>query len=725
MANHKEQIIGRAKHVSYLVFALAFCIVGRLIYVQYFDTYQGRSWASWQEKDFPTITIPAMRGNIYAVDGSLMATSLPSYEVGLDPTVAKEDYFRSKADSLGLLLSRIYGDRSPRDYTQLVRDARRKKRQYVLLSNRYVTFAERQEMLKWPFFRSSGKVSARGGVLRAHYERYHPFGTMAERTIGNLDPETHRGQRGLEASFQTALAGRDAVGEAEKLSGGVYKPVVDGPDMKPEPGMDLHTTIDVNYQDMAESALRTTLEKYQAAKGCVVVMEVNTGEIRAMANLSRVEGKNGPRYIETFNHALAGGTDPGSTFKLATMMAMLERKVVSLNQSVATGDGIVKYGTRTIRDAHRVGFGTITARQVFEKSSNVGVHLLMRNYFYRHPDDFCRLLRQFHLDKKTGIHMLGEAQPLLPNPQMKGWSGQSAPSLALGYEMRQTPLQMLTLYNAIANDGYWVRPMLVRQVRLADEVKVDNKPYVSSERICSLSTVRQVQSLLRGVVENGTAKKIASPYYAIAGKTGTAQKIINGKYQVGKYSVSFIGYFPANKPKYSMVAMVDSPQGDNIDLLYAGAVAAPVFKEVADRIMAYDVQIQKPVRAGSQVDGPALMAGYADDLHTIDSVLGVKQRVGIEGWVEANKTGRWVERSTRDDQVPDVRGLSLRDALFLLENRGLRVAIQGRGKVTEQSVTPGTAIKQTPGRQISLTLKEPTLASKADSIATATKRRST
>ncbi len=722
MANHKEQIIERAKHVSYLVFALALCVVGRLIYVQYFDRYQGRSWVDWKQKDFPVDTIRAMRGNIYAVDGSLMATSLPSYEVGIDPTVAKDDYFRTKVDSLGLLLSRIYGDRTPRDYTQLVRDARRKKRQYVLLSNRYVTFEERQEMLKWPFFRSSGRVSARGGVLRAHYERYHPFGTMAERTIGNLDPETHRGQRGLEASFQTALAGHDAVGEVELLSGGVRKPVADGPDMKPEPGMDLYTTIDVNYQDMAESALRTTLEKYNAAKGCVVVMEVATGEIRAMANLSRVESRSGAKYIETFNHALAGGADPGSTFKLATMMALLERKAISLNQPVATGDGIARWNGRTIRDAHRVGFGTLTARQVFEKSSNVGVHLLMRSYFYARPADYCRLLRQFHLDKKTGIHMVGEAQPFLPNPDMKGWSGQSATSMSMGYEMRQTPLQMLTLYNAVANDGFWVRPMLVRQVKLADEIKADNKPFVSSERICSLSTIRQVQSLLRGVVENGTAKKIASPYYTIAGKTGTAQKIENGLYKVGKYNTSFIGYFPATKPKYSMIAMVDSPQGNNVDLLYAGAVSAPVFREVADRIMAYDVQMQKPIQERSGKRTPELLAGYADDLHTIDSVLGVKQRVTVEGWVETREKGHWAERATRAGHVPDVRGLSLRDALFLLENRGLRVVVQGRGKVTDQSVDPGTLVKQTPARQISLTLKEPDLPSKADSLAT--KRRS-
>ncbi|GAB3576748.1 penicillin-binding protein [Spirosoma luteolum] len=707
MSNHKEQIIQRAEHVSYVVFALAICIMMRLVYVQYFQTFKGKRWSERAEAKYQQDTIKAMRGNIYALDGSLMATSLPSYVVGLDPTIAKDEYFKKKIDSLGLLLSRIYKDRSPRDYADLVRDARANGRRYVLLNRRRVTFEERQMMLKWPFFRSTNRVAARGGVLRPYYERYHPFGTMAERTIGNLDPATGRGQRGLEASFQQALAGHNAVGLVEVLSGGVRKPVDDGPDMKPEPGMDLYTTIDVNYQDMAESALRTTLEKYNALKGCVIVMEVATGEIRAMANLSRTTDKAGMvKYIENFNHALAGGTDPGSTFKLATMMALLERKAITLNQTVATGDGRIKYKGALISDAHRVGFGTITAQQVFEKSSNVGIHLLMQRYFYSRPNDYCQLLRQFHLNAPTGIHMRGEVSPFMRNPDMKGWSKTSLAYMAIGYEMRQTPLQMLALYNAVANNGHWVRPMLVKQVKLANEIVVDNKPYVLAEPICSPTTLRQVQDLLRGVVVRGTARHIDNPYYAIAGKTGTAQKIENGQYQVGKYYTSFIGYFPANKPKYSMIAMVDSPQGNNVDLLYAGAVAAPVFKEVADRIVAYDVRMHEPVRAGNRSlpTAPGLLAGYADDLHTIGSTINLSQSPNAEGWIEATPGGRWKERPTRPEQVPDVRGLSLRDALFLLENRGFRVTVQGQGKVSVQSIEPGSRAPGEGRKDIMLTL---------------------
>jgi cell division protein FtsI (penicillin-binding protein 3) len=702
--NIKQDIIQRANHVFYIVLALALAVIFRLVYVQYFQTFKGQFW---RERVAATLiqrdTIRAMRGNILATDGSLLATSLPTYVVGLDPTTAKPEYFNKKVDSLGILLARIYKDRSARDYADLVRDARTRKRRYVLLNRRRVTFQERQMMLKWPFFRSSVKVAARGGVLRPYYERYHPFGSMAERTIGNLSARTGRGLIGLEASFQPALAGKNAVGLVEVLSGGIRKPVDDGPEMKPEPGMDLYTTIDVNFQDMAESALRSALEKYNAQKGCVIVMEVATGEIRAMANLSK---RRDNTFVENFNHALAGRTDPGSTFKLATMMALMEEKAISLEQPVATGGGSMVYNGLGIHDAKRGGSGTITARQVFEKSSNVGIHLLMKSYFYTRPDLYCQYLRQFHLTQPTGIHMKGEAIPVVRNPDMKGWSKMSLTSMSYGYEMQITPLQMLAFYNAVANDGRWVRPMLVRQIKLANEVIDDNLPEVNPTPICSPETARKAQELLRGVVEHGTAKHINNPHYAIAGKTGTAQKIVNGRYQVGKYYTSFIGYFPANKPKYSMITAIDSPQGDNIDLLYAGAVAAPVFKQVADRIVAYDIRMHAPIRKGGRQPRPAnaLLAGYADDLHTISTTLNMDSEPSTEGWVETAEKGRWKSRPTRPNQVPDVRGLTLRDALFLLENRGFRVLVEGRGKVKEQSVEPGTGAADLSAKTITLKL---------------------
>ncbi|GAB3705409.1 penicillin-binding protein [Spirosoma flavus] len=702
--NIKQDIIERANHIFYIVIVLAVGVIVRLLYVQYL--HKDKKGRPWHDRVATTVihhdTIRAMRGKIYALNDNLLATSLPTYIVGLDPMAAKKEYYAEKIDSLTLILARTFRERSAFEYKALIDKARKNKRRYLLLSRRRITFQERQELLKWPFFRSTAKVAARGGVLRPHYERYHPFGQMAERTIGNLDAKTNRGLIGLEASFQPELAGKNAVGFVEVLAGGVRKPVNDGPEMTPEPGMDLYTTIDVNFQDIAESSLRSALEKYRAATGCVIVMEVATGEIRAIANLT----KQNDHYVENFNHALSGRTDPGSTFKLATMMALLEEKAISLNQMVATGGGSMTYHGLGIHDAKRGGSGTITARQVFEKSSNVGTHLLMKSYFYNRPKLYCQYLAKFHLTQPTGIHMKGEAVPIVRNPDMKGWSKVSLTSMSYGYEMQITPLQMLTFYNAVANGGKWVRPMLVKQIKRGDELIEDNKPYMLSETICSRETARLAQSLLRGVVVEGTAKHINNAHYAIAGKTGTAQKIVKGKYQVGKYYTSFIGYFPADRPKYSMITVVDTPQGDNIDLLYAGAVAAPVFKSVADRIVATDIKMHPPMRAKTShpISTTEMLAGNADDLNTLSTTLNLGEEPSTDGWVESTGNGRWKSRQTRSDQVPDVRGLSLRDAIFLLENRGFRVSVEGRGKVKEQSVSPGVGIANVAGRAISLKL---------------------
>lgn len=712
--NIKEEFLSRSRHAFYALVLLGIGLLSKLVYVQYFDTFKKKGetepkrWIARIEGfQFKQDTLRAKRGDIYARDGSLLATSLPTYEVGVDPNVAKDDYFNAKVDSLGLILSSTFRDKSAREYTNLVKAARQSGRKYLLLNRRRVSFQERQRLLEWPFFRRTKKLSARGGGLRAYYERYHPYGQMALRTVGDLNPKNGQGQMGLEASFQPELAGKNAVGLVEILAGGVRKPVDDGPEMKPEPGLNLYTTLDVNFQDIAETALKGALERYNADRGSVIVMEVKTGEIRALANLTRQNGG----YVENFNHALAGRTDPGSTFKLATMMALLEEKAVTPGKMIHTGNQAVRYHGMLVADSKGGASGSITAQQVFEKSSNVGIHLMMASYFYSRPDLYCRYLRQFRLNKPTGIHMRGEAPPVMRNPDMKGWSKTSLTFMSYGYEMQLTPLQMLTFYNAVANNGYWVRPMLVKQVKLAGEVVEETTPYVTPEPIAKPETIRLVKRMLEGVVDHGTARNIRNDNYSIAGKTGTAQKIVNGLYQKGRYYTSFIGYFPADNPKYTMLTMVDNPHGENVNLLYAGSVSAPVFKEVADRIFSYDVDIHAPMRT-RRTDHPTRFvpqlasAGYAEDLHTISAELNLDSQPAAEGWVRRPAGGQnsaWQSTPVRKDRIPDVRGLTLRDALPLLENRGLRVAVQGRGKVQEQSLEPGLALAG--NRQIILTLQ--------------------
>ncbi len=710
----KQDFLERATHLYLGLLVVALLIVGRLVYVQFFQTYKDKSGKElhWIERlegvKIRRDTLRAMRGNIYAVDNSLMATSIPKYEVGLDPTIADSVYFAEKVDSLGLLLANVLGKHTADEYADMARDAREHGRQFLPLSTDRVTYNQRQDMRKWPFFRRSARVLPKGGVFRPYYERYNPFGEMAKRTLGDLDAKTGKGLMGLEASFQKNLAGRNAVGLIEVLSNGIKKPVDNGPEMRPEPGMDLYTTIDVNYQDMAESSLRQYMEKFQADKGTVIVMEVQTGEIRAMANLTRFGKSDGSsQYRETFNHALAGRTDPGSTFKLVSMMALLEEKAVWPGKVVHVGGPQMRYRGMTITDTKRSGHGTITAQQVFEKSSNIGVHLLMKDYFYTRQDLYCQYLRRFHLTEPTGIHMRGEGIPFIRNPDSKGWSKTSITYMSYGYEMLLTPLQMLTFYNAVANDGRWVRPMIVKRIRLAGEVVEEFEPYVAPEPIASKETIRIAKKMLEGVVEHGTARSIMSPFYRIAGKTGTAQKVISGTFREGSYYSSFIGYFPANKPKYTILAAIDNPRFSNNDSLYGGKVAAPVFRAVADRIHAYDIRMQAALKQGKPQPAPLPKAGYAEDLHLISQELGLGQEPSVEGWVRTTESGRWESLPTREGKVPDVRGLPLRDALPLLENRGLRVAVQGRsgghGRVSAQSLEPGTALKG--NRGITLTLE--------------------
>ncbi|GAB3932993.1 penicillin-binding protein [Larkinella terrae] len=704
--NVKKAILRRATIASVAICVFAIAIIGQLVKVQFFRSHDGTMWKDRiTQSHIRRDTLRATRGNICSSNGSFLATSLPYYYVGIDPRVAKTDSFNKKIDSLGLLLAQKFGDRSRDEYTYMIRKARENERQYLLLSRKRITYQERMEMQKWPFFRRDrSKSGLGGGKFDAVYQRYHPYGRMALRTVGYLNPETAKGFVGLESSFQNELAGKDGVGLVESLSGGVRMPIEDGSDIKPEPGLDIYTTIDVNFQDMAETALLHGLEKYQAEQGCLVVMEVETGEIRAMANLTLRNGK----YVENFNHALAGGTDPGSTFKLPTMVALLEEKMIRPEQMVHTGGGVVTYHGRRISDAKRGGHGSITAQQVFEKSSNVGVHMLMSS-FYNRPDTYCRYMRRFKLDKPIGLRLNGETKPVVPNPQSPGWSKLSLNSMAIGYELKLTPLQMLTFYNAIANDGKWVQPMLVKQVRRANEVVKDYEPFVSQEPLCSQKTIRIVKNMLEGVVERGTAKKSQSPYYRFAGKTGTAQKLINGRYQVGKYYTSFIGYFPAEKPKYSICVVVDSPRGANIDLLYGGSVSAPVFREIADRIYAYDVRMHRPVAIVSkpvQQSGKGVKAGFADDIRTISKELNMDTQPNAEGWVTPETQGaktQWVSQTARE-KVPDLRGMTLRDALHLLENRGFRVRFEGYGKVIDQSVPPGDPLPSP--RKITLTLRQ-------------------
>lgn len=700
--NIKRSIVLRVRVVFILIALATAAIPLRIAKIQF---EEGDKWREKAETiNFQYREVPATRGNIYAGDGSLLATSLPFYRVAMDPTIAKSDRYNAGIDSLAKMLSAFYKDRSATAYKRMITDARRDNKRYLVLNRKQIGYQDMQKMSNWPIFRD-GRLG--GGVLFEKVEkRYRPFNALASRTVGFLNENEYGA--GIEYSFNEYLKGQDGKALFQRLAGGSWKPVFDAEDIKPEDGYDVITTLDVNIQDVAETALLKQLVEREAAFGSVIVMEVKTGQIKAIANLQR--NKNGKGYGENYNFAIGdqGNTEPGSTFKLLSMLALLEENKVSLNQSIETGNGAHRFYDRTMRDAKNGGFGTITVREAFEKSSNVAISKLVDMHFGSSPSKFLSYVEKVGINQPFGFQLAGEGKPYFKKPGSKQWYGTSLPWISIGYEIKLNPLHTLALYNAVANGGEMVKPYIVQAVIKGNRIEKEYQPEVLRKRIASEKTIKQLQELLQGVVENGTAKNISNADYKIAGKTGTAQKLINGRY-TQKYYTSFAGYFPAEKPKYSMIVVIDSPNGF---AAYGGDVSAPVFKEIADRIYALDIELNPTgpsqiLRAEASTSTlPFVKAGKAEEVHQILEQLGVKANaVQTDDWVKVvaqdNRVG-WKINDTEKAMVPDVSGLPLRDALFILENKGLKVNYSGKGLVQEQSLEPGT--KLLPNTTINLVL---------------------
>jgi len=689
--NVKQSILIRVRVVFILIALTAAAIPYRIAKLQLKD---GDIWRQKAETiNFQYREVPATRGNIYAGDGSLLATSLPFYRVAIDPTIAKSDLFNSGIDSLANSLSAFYKDKSAASYKRMIKDARLDNKRYLVLNRKQIGYQVMQTMADWPIFRA-GRSS--GGVIFEKVEkRYRPFNTLASRTVGFLNEDEYGA--GIEYSFNSYLKGTDGKALFQRLAGGSWKPVFDAEDVKPEDGLDVITTLDINIQDVAETALLRQLVDRNAAFGSVIVMEVRTGQIKAISNLQRNKSGNG--YGENYNFAIGhqGNTEPGSTFKLLSMLALLEENNISLEDKVETGNGVHLFYNRSMRDAKNGGYGTITVREGFEKSSNVAISKLVDQYFGSSPSKYMAYIEKAGLNKPMGFQLTGEGKPFFKKPGAKDWYGTSLPWISIGYESKLNPLHTLALYNAVANGGKMMKPYLVKAVSKVNIVQESYQPEVYRKQIASEKTIKQLQELLEGVVSNGTAKNISNSDYKIAGKTGTAQKLINGQY-TKKYYTSFVGYFPADNPKYSMIVVIDSPEGF---AAYGGDVSAPVFKEIADRIYALDLELNpgsgERLAKVDDLGSPYVKAGKAEELQEIFAELGLKgSAMNDEEWVKTVSDGRNVQmqiNNTDKPTVPDVSGLSLRDALFILENKGLQVNYSGKGRVRAQSLAPGTLLK--------------------------------
>lgn len=674
----------------------------------------------WREKAEAFTTkledMEAVRGNIFDANGALLATSLPYYEVAVDinaPSIT-DKFYKANRDSLALCLSQLFHDRGPREYLQILNKARKDNDRYVLLK-RNVSYKDLQTLKTFPIFRK-GK---RGGLVTLQTNRRErPFQMLAGRTIGmarlGIKPV------GLEGAFDSVLMGVSGKRLMQKIAGDVWRPINDENEVEPKDGSDLYTTIDINLQDVATHALLKTLLKNDASHGCAVLMEVKTGEIKAIANLTRGNGDS-VTYNESFNYAIGYPTEPGSTFKLASMLALIDDYGVSLDEKVNVGNGECTYYNKTVTDAHAPEAPILTLQRVFETSSNVGVTKLITKYYSKNPQQFANKLNSFHLNEKLGLSIPGEGIPRIPQTKTKYWSGITLQQLSYGYESLITPLQTLTLYNAVANDGRMVKPRFVKEIKRNGVTVQKFDTEVMIEQFVKKETIKKAKRLLEGVVENGSGKALNITAFKVGGKTGTAQiakigvKRGSGRTAYGdvgdrSYQASFAGYFPADNPLYTCIVVINSPSNG---VYYGAAVAGPVFKEIAEKVYSSSLNCIEPVNNRSTLitRAPEVITTKPEELMTIAQAFALPLKVkDSEKYLRRDKRDslRWhfdelnLEAQLKRGVMPNLSGLSAKDALYLLENNGFYVKIQGIGIVKKQSLEAGQRFSR--GNRITLTL---------------------
>ena len=636
-------------------------------------------------------SIEAIRGNIYAADGSLLATSVPIYDVRMDTRVdgLTDELFENKVDSLALGLSRIFGDMSERDYARKIREGRRKGKRNLLLK-RNINYEELQRVKTLALF-NRGRYKG-GLVVEQKTKREMPFRHLARRTIGYAIAGV--APVGLEGAFDAELAGVGGKRLMQKIAGGVWIPINDRDEIEPSHGHDIVTTIDVNIQDVTEAALQRALEKHNADHGTAIVMEVATGQIKAMANLGR--DAEGGLYYEKYNYAIGESAEPGSTMKLASLMVALERGDVQLTDSIDLELGKFSFYDRVMKDSEKHDYRQMSVKDLFAISSNVGISRLVNDLYGKNPKVFLDGLDKMGMGKVTGIEIKGEGKPLIKTPGTRGWSGVTLPWMSVGYELRLTPLQVLSLYNAVANNGQMMRPYLVQEVQEYGKSVKKYKPEVLQAAVASASTVKQARELLEHVAVMGTAKHLQGKAYKIAGKTGTALIADNSAGYRGtvKYRASFAGYFPADKPRYSVIVVVANPSAG---VYYGGYVAGPVFKEIADKVYASHINpyLNQDRPTDEQPDYLIVKGGRRDETEYVLRKLDFAYNDAPDAeWIRQSDSTQLTEVSIKDKQVPQVTGMGLKDAVFLLENAGLRVLPIGRGKVVRQSLKAGSAYRK-------------------------------
>jgi cell division protein FtsI (penicillin-binding protein 3) len=687
----KRDILWRV-YLSYiLVIGVCIAIFGKAVYIQ---QVQGAHWRSMSDSLHQRIdSIEAERGTIYSEDGQMLSTSIPQFDLFIDFRVEwlhekSGIHFRENLDSLSFYLSNLFKDKSTEGYKQWLMEAYKDNEPYLEL-HRKTSYREYEQLRKFPLFRDGRYKS--GLIVNERSIRLNPYGILAFRTIG-LDRETSK--VGLEKTYDSLLKGREGKQWVRTIAGGVKVPINDDYIIEPETGKDIVSTIDVFIQEIAENALMKMMEKNEADHGCAIVMEVKTGKIKAIANLGK---KANGGYWEDYNYAIST-TEPGSTFKLATMMALLEDKKINLNTMVDLEGGIWRVAGQTVFDSEQSGHRGVTAKQAFELSSNVGMAKLVSAYYSGQPSQFINRLKQMQMDTLTGIDLVGEGRSTIFKPGGKMWGPTTMPWMAFGYNLQISPLQTLALYNAVANQGKMMRPYLVSSVREEGVLLKNMDPIVVREKVCSDQTLAQLRECLEGVCIAGTAKELfKNSLFPVAGKTGTALVANGNKGYADKiYQSSFAGYFPADNPQYTCVVVIKNKP--HAAVFYGASVAGPVFKEIADRLYSTYVKGGKNELNKKLLDSSLMSyAGSKKDMARVMGKLklGFRDSASNAAYVAVKGEARDLvvtAKSTPLNLMPELNGMGLKDAVYVCENMGLKLNIRGKGKVMAQSITAGLPV---------------------------------
>ena len=694
---NKESLI-RLYSVYFLVLFMGLGIVVQIFYLQIFKGEQLKSDANKQI--FISKKVLAPRGNIYASNEqkTSLALSVPRYKVFVDLITIREQDFTDNISDLSDSLSVLIDRKTSNEWKLELENQRLDSNRYFFIA-RGLRNDQIERLRKFPIF-NLGKY--RGGcIIIKSNQRVKPYGMLANRTVGYAVENDGKKSIlvGIEGAFNEYLKGQNGQMLMEKIRGNEWKPVDDELSIEPVPGSDVYTSIDVNIQDVAESALLKQLREQKAQKGCAVLMEVKTGFVKAIANLS-FDPKT-ETYFEAQNHAVGLASEPGSTFKLASLLVALEQGKVEITDSVDM-TGRYEFYDNYLTDGGKI-YGRNTIKDAFEKSSNVISQIIYDNY-KKEPQEFIDGLKEIGIHQKLGLSILGEGVPLIKESSDPTFTGITLPWMSIGYELKMTPLQTLALYNAVANEGTLLQPQFVKCIKKGSEIQKEYKPRILNASICSKATLRDLKVMLEGVVERGTAKNIKARGFSIAGKTGTSKIAQGSKGYGNKYQASFCGYFPSKDPVYSCIVIVQGPTKN----IFGSVVSGTVFKEIADKVYAQEFQKENIVLKDTLNRYPYSRSG--DKMSFL--VASENMRIPVEDL--SNKSNEWISTRTGKDAikiihkkmqkglVPNVVGMGLIDATYMLEKYGLFVQPVGSGIVREQSIKAGLRINK--GQKIILQL---------------------